>query len=177
MKRIFLFFALLASLSLHAVAWGDMADNGIECTVVMEKTTFDAKAPFPDFMLVFTNKGKTPVRLFDDFYPLKKKGPNIFIKIWSEEKGKQKDKPTAWYSPVYKIERNEASMRYITLYPEQKLEVPIKDAYLLLEYLQPLINGKRYVLEVRFRDGYGEPGVQREYVGKEPFSLEDQAPK
>ena len=34
-----------------AAAWGDMADNGIECSVVMEKTEFDARAAFPDFKL------------------------------------------------------------------------------------------------------------------------------
>ncbi|WMB14910.1 MULTISPECIES: hypothetical protein [Akkermansia] len=43
MKKIFQFLGLLASLSLHAVAWGDMADNGVECSVVMEKTRFDAR--------------------------------------------------------------------------------------------------------------------------------------
>ena len=61
---------------------GDMADNGIECSVVMEKTEFDARETFPDFKLVFTNKGEKAVRLFDDFYPLKDYGPNIFIKIF-----------------------------------------------------------------------------------------------
>ncbi len=61
---------------------GDMADNGIECSVVMEKTEFDARETFPDFKLVFTNKGEKTVRLFDDFYPLKDYGPNIFIEIF-----------------------------------------------------------------------------------------------
>ena len=49
MKKIFRYLILLASLSLHAAAWGDMADNGVECSVVMEKTEFDARAAFPDF--------------------------------------------------------------------------------------------------------------------------------
>ena len=57
-KKIFRYLILLASLSLHAAAWGDMADNGVECSVVMEKTEFDARAAFPDFKLVFTNKGE-----------------------------------------------------------------------------------------------------------------------
>ena len=35
-----------------------MADNGVECSVVMEKTRFDARETFPDFKLVFTNKGE-----------------------------------------------------------------------------------------------------------------------
>ncbi|WP_257997138.1 hypothetical protein [Akkermansia muciniphila] len=84
MKKIFQFLGLLASLSLHAVAWGDMADNGVECSVVMEKTRFDARETFPDFKLVFTNKGEKTVRLFDDFYPLKEYGPNIDIEIWGK---------------------------------------------------------------------------------------------
>ena len=67
MKKILQFLVLLASLSLHAAAWGDMADNGVECSVVMEKTEFDARAAFPDFKLVFTNKGEKTVRLFDLF--------------------------------------------------------------------------------------------------------------
>ena len=58
MKKIFRYLVLLASLSLHAAAWGDMADNGVECSVVMEKTQFDARETFPDFKLVFTNKGE-----------------------------------------------------------------------------------------------------------------------
>ena len=58
MKKIFRYLILLASLSLHAAAWGDMTDNGVECSVVMEKTRFDARETFPDFKLVFTNKGE-----------------------------------------------------------------------------------------------------------------------
>ena len=60
MKKIFRYLILLASLSLHAAAWGDMADNGVECSVVMEKTQFDARTAFPDFKLVFTNRAKRP---------------------------------------------------------------------------------------------------------------------
>ncbi len=94
MKKILQFLVLLASLSLHAAAWGDMADNGVECSVVMEKTRFDARETFPDFKLVFTNKGEKTVRLFDDFYPLKDDGPNIHIEIW--EKWEGKDMGTEW---------------------------------------------------------------------------------
>ena len=38
MKKIFRDLGMLVCLPLHAAAWGDMADNGIECSVVMEKT-------------------------------------------------------------------------------------------------------------------------------------------
>jgi len=178
MKKIFRYLGLLASLSLHAVAWGDMADNGVECSVVMEKTGFDAREAFPDFKLVFTNKGEKTVRLFDDFYPLKDDGPNIFIKIFQKQTGGKK-KEAAWYNPRYQIERVAALMRFITLKPGEKHEVLIKDAYLLMLYLKPfrrLINGENYELEVIFRDGYGDPGIWRKYVGRENFSVVDQSP-
>ena len=57
MKKIFRILGLLVSLSLHAPAWGDKANNGIECSVVMEKTSFDPRAAFPDFKLVFARSG------------------------------------------------------------------------------------------------------------------------
>ena len=111
MKKIFRYLILLANLSLHAAAWGDMADNGVECSVVMEKTRFDTRETFPDFKLVFTNKGEKTVRLFDDFYPLKDHSPNIHIEIWRKEGEKRigcigsvisdGKKPLAWYSPLY----------------------------------------------------------------------------
>lgn len=81
---------------------GDKANNGIECSVVMEKTSFDPRAAFPDFKLVFVNKGEKAVRLFDDFYPLKERGPNMIIKIWSQGNGKKGERPTAWYLPPIK---------------------------------------------------------------------------
>ena len=137
MKKIFRYLVLLASLSLHAAAWGDMADNRGECSVVMEKTRFDARETFPDFKLVFTNKGEKTVRLFDDFY----------------------------------------SIRFITLKPGEKHEVPIKEAYLLLTYFDRLRNDQNYELEVRFRDGYAYPDARRVYVGKAEFSLSRRSPK
>ena len=181
MKKIFRYLVLLASLSLHAAAWGDMADNGVECSVVMEKTRFDAREAFPDFKLVFTNKGEKTVRLFDDFYPLKEYGPNISINIFLKiGSGKKLNKPTASYGAAYKIERVGALMRFITLKPGEKHEVLIKDAFSLLVYLGPfprLFNGKEYELEVIFRDGYGDPGVRREYVGKADFKTVSRSPK
>ena len=177
MKKIFQMLGLLVILSLHAPAWGDKADNGIECSVVMEKTSFDPRAAFPDFKLVFANKGKKAVRLFDDFYPSKGKGPNISIKIWSKGNRKKEDRPLAWYLPSYQVERVVHLMNYITLKPGEKHEVPGKDAYLLLTYLQPLASGKIYELEVRFRDGHGDPGTRREYVGKKDFIVIDQTPR
>ena len=187
MKKIFRYLVLLASLSLHAAAWGDMADNGVECSVVMEKTEFDARAAFPDFKLVFTNKGEKTVRLFDDFYPLKDHSPNIHIEIWRKEGEKRigcigsvisdGKKPLAWYSPLYTVERLPFSIRFITLQPGEKHEVPIKEAYLLLTYFDRLRNGQNYELEVCFRDGYAEPGVRRVYIGKTEFHTSSRSPK
>lgn len=138
-----------------------MADNGIECSVVMEKASFDPRAAFPDFKLVFANKGEKAVRLFDDFYPLKERGPNMIIKIWSKGNGKKGKRPTAWYLPSYQMERVADLMRFITLNPGEKYEVPVKDAYLLLTCLQPLASGKytnwKYVsgtnMEIRVSGG------------------------
>ena len=103
MKKIFLFFGIVLNLSLHAIAWGDMADNGVECSVVMEKNRFDVRAAFPDFKLVFTNKGEKTVRLFDDFYPVKEDGPNIIIRVYRKE-GEKKKKIAVYYAN-YKIQR------------------------------------------------------------------------
>jgi len=184
MKRIFRYLVLLASLSLHVVAWGDMADNGVECSVVMEKTEFDARAAFPDFKLVFTNKGEKTVRLFDDFYPLKEHGPNIRIEIWKKV-GRERygyrvgkiENPIAFYVAGYLLERAADSIRFITLKPGEKHEVPIKEAYLLLTYFDRLRNGQDYELEVRFRDECAEPGVRRVYVGKAKFCTWSRSPK
>ena len=185
MKKIFRYLVLLASLSLHAAAWGDMADNGVECSVVMEKTQFDAREAFPDFKLVFTNRGEKTVRLFDDFYPLKDDGrPNIRIEIWKKAGGKRYGyrvgeikTPIACYGAGYKIERVAALMRFITLKPGEKHEVPIKEAYLLLTYFDRLRNGQNYEMEVRFRDECAEPGVRRVYVGKAAFHTSSRSPK
>ena len=95
MKKIFRYLVLLASLSLHAAAWGDMADNGVECSVVMEKTQFDAREAFPDFKLVFTNKGEKTVRLFDDFYPLKMTAALISVSKYGKKR-EGKDMGTEW---------------------------------------------------------------------------------
>lgn len=180
MKKIFLFFGILTSLSLHASAWGDMAGNGVECSVVMEKTTFDPRAAFPDFTLVFTNKGEKTVRLFDDFYPSKGNGPNLSIEIWDKKRVGIKigrhTFPIASYRPSYQAELVFNQMKYITLNPGEKHEVPIKDAYLLLRYFQRLASVKSYVMEVSFRDGYAEPGVRRTYMGKKEFFVIDQTP-
>ena len=129
MKKIFRYLGLLVCLSLHASAWGDMADNGVECSVVMDKTRFDAREAFPDFKLVFTNKGENPVRLFDDFYPLKDSGPHISIEIFRELTKGKREKAAAYY-PNYCIERGRF-LNFITLKPGEKHEVLIKDACLL----------------------------------------------
>ena len=129
------------------------------------------------FPMRFANKGEKAVRLFDDFYPFKERGPNMIIKIWSQGNGKKGKRPTAWYLPSYQMERVANLMHFITLNPGEKHEVPVKDAYLLLTCLQPLASGKIYELEVRFRDGYGDPGTRREYVGKKDFIVIDQTPR
>lgn len=181
MKRIFQFLGCLAILTFHATAWGDMADNGLECSVVMEKTRFDERETFPDFKLVFANKGKKTVRLFDDFYPIKGYGPNISISICPKtRKGGKLEIPVARYNPGYKIQRGLAPLKFIMLNPGEKHEVLIKDAYSLLRYLKPfyrLHNGEMYELEVGFHDGYGYPDTPRDYVGRIDFETVSKSPK
>lgn len=191
MNKMCLFANLLVGLFLSGVALGDQADNGIECSVVMEKTSFDARETFPSFKLVFANKGEKTVRLFDDVYPIvrlreprREEAPNIHIEIWRKENGKkfgvtilERETPIGWYGPMYRLERVGAFMRFITLKPGEKHEVPIKDAHLLLVYFEHLRNGEWYELEVRFKDGYAEPGVWREYVGRQEFKTSNQSPE
>ena len=98
-------------------------------------------------------------------------------RIWNLGNGKKGERPAAWYLPSYQMERVADLMRFITLNPGKKHEVPVKDAYLLLIYLHPLASGKIYELEVCFRDGYGDPGTRREYVGKKDFIVMDQTPR
>ena len=109
------------------------------------------------------------MRLFDDFYPLKERGPNMIIKIWSKGNGKKGKRPTAWYLPSYQMERVANLMHFITLNPGEKYEVPVKDAYLLLTCLQPLASGKIYELKY-VSDEYGDPDAWREYGGKRILS-------
>lgn len=181
MKRIFQFLGCLAILIFHAAAWGDMADNGLECSVVMEKTRFDERETFPDFKLVFANKGKETVRLFDDFYPIKGYGPNISISICPKtRKGGKLEIPVARYNPGYKIQRGLAPLKFIMLNPGEKHEVLIKDAYSLMRYLKPfyrLHNGEMYELEVGFHDGYEYPDTPRDYVGRIDFETVNKSPK
>ena len=57
------------------------------------------------------------------------------------------------------------------------MKVPIKEAYLLLTHFDRLRNRQNYELEVRFRDGYAEPGVRRVYIGKTEFHTSSRSPK
>ena len=85
--------------------------------------------------------------------------------------------PKARYGPLYLLERAADEIRFITLKPGEKHEVPIKEAYLLLTYFDRLRNGQNYEMEVRFRDECAEPGVRRVYVGKTEFHTSSRSPK
>ena len=167
MKKIFLYFGILTSLFLHAAAWGDMADNGVECTIKMEKTFFDVRDRLRDFTLVFTNKGKKSVRLYDDFYPEPTLGPRIKIELWSWQTGKKK-KLVGSYIGAYHVNKMFQHIRFITLKAGDKHEVPIKDVYLLVNFIPEtlrLSKGEIYLLEEEFVDERAEPGVRRVYKG------------
>ena len=53
---------------------GEMADNSLECSVVLEKTRFDARETFPDFKLVFANKGEKTCIFSTTFIPSRNMG-------------------------------------------------------------------------------------------------------
>lgn len=171
MNKACLFVNLLVGVLLAGAALGDQADNGLECTIKMEKTFFDVRDRLRDFTLVFTNKGKEPVRLYDGFYPDPTLGPHIMIKLWSQQTGKEK-KEVGSYLGAYHVNPMFQDIRFITLKPGEKHEVPIKDVYLLVEFLPEtlrLSKGEIYLLQVEYMDERGEPGVRRTYKGETKF--------
>lgn len=169
MKKVCLFVNLLVCLLLAGVAQADQADNGLECTIKLKANGFfDVRDRLPDFTLVFTNKGKEPVRLFDDFYPSPDVGPHIIIKLWSETAEGKKGEKVGSYLGIYHVGRNFATMHYITLKPGEKHEVPINEVFLLVDFLDDkrLSKGEIYLLEVEYMDEFGDPEVRRVYKGK-----------
>lgn len=166
-KARFLLNLLIGTL-LSGAALGDQADNGLECTIKMERSFFDVRDRLRDFTLVFTNNGKEPVRLYDDFYPEPTLGPHIKIELWSQQTGKKK-KLVGSYIGAYHVNKMFQHIRFITLKPGEKHEVPIRDVYLLVDFIPEtlrLSKGEIYLLEVEFTDERGEPGVRRTYKGK-----------
>lgn len=164
MKKRSLLFGFLTCLALHSAALAERADHGVECSIEMNGQAVDAKKPFPDFMLVFSNEGDKAVRLFDDFFPDPKQGPNIMIEVMNGE-----GKKVAFYCTGISVEHVFKRMQYITLYPEQKLEVSIENASKLIKFFKPLGRGETYTIEVTYRDGYGQPGVRMVYVARKKF--------
>ena len=120
-EKIFQILGLLASLFFHAPAWGDMADNGIECSVVMEKASFDPRAVFPDFKLVFANKGEKAVRLFDDFYPLKETRAEYDHQDMESGKRKEGKKANGMVSSL--LSNGACRESYALYYPEPRRKI------------------------------------------------------
>lgn len=169
MNKTCLFVNLLVGTLLAGAALGDQADNGLECTIKLKENFIDVRDRLPDFKLVFTNKGKEPIRIYDDFYPTPPStlGPRIKIELWSQQTGKEKKKVGS-YLGVYHVNRMFKDIHFITLKPGEKYEVPIKDVYLLVEFIPEtlrLSKGEVYLLKVEFMDERGEPGVRRTYKG------------
>ena len=98
---------------------------------------------------------------------------------WKEirESNTRKKMPLAWYETGPVKAWREDMMHFITLKPGERHEVPIKNTYLLLTYFEYLRNNNRYELEVRFKDGYSEPGICREYVGRQEFNTSSRSPE
>lgn len=87
--------------------------------------------------------------------------------VWNTVNGKKER--IAGDVARYKIGWKSINMRFVILKPGEKYEVPVNDVFLFLSYLQHLTNGKKYELEVRLRDGYGEPDTLRDYIGRKDF--------
>lgn len=168
MNKVCLFVNLLVGLLLAGTAMGDRADNGLECAIRLKANFIDVRDRLPDFTLVFTNKGKETVRLFDEFYPSPTLGPHITIELWSQKTGKKKKK-VGWYIGAYHINWMFENMHYVTLKPGETHEILIKDVYLLVDFLPEtlrLSKGEVYLLEVEYLDERGDPGTRRVYKGK-----------
>lgn len=168
MKKLFLLFVLLACLSLHPSAWGDLSDNRVEYSVVMDKTTFDAKETFPNFMLIFNNKSKKIVRLLDDFYP-DKNVPNIMVNIRTEENGEKKMR--GFFGVYASIDYAAGQVPFRYLNPGEKYEVQIKGTDVSGRFR--LENGKTYEMEVRYWDNRESP--VRVYRATTEFRVEEPA--
>lgn len=67
---------------------GEMADNSLECSVVLEKTRFDARETFPDFKLVFANKGEKTCIFSTTFIPSRNMSPISALKYGKRKTGK-----------------------------------------------------------------------------------------
>lgn len=136
----------------------------VECSVVLASEPVEAGKPFPDFALVFTNKSRKEVRLLDSFYPSKCLKPDIILEIWDGE-----GKRMAYYWARYRVERNASTMKFTVLKPGIPFQVPIRGFAKHIIYHHPLEKGKKYLMEVTYRDDYGTPGRSVGYVARKKF--------
>lgn len=136
----------------------------VECSVVLASEPVEMGKPFPDFTLVFTNKGRKEVRLLDSFYPSKCLKPDIILEIWDGE-----DIATAYYWARYRVERSVENMKFTVLKPGIPFHVSIRNFTEHIIYHHPLEKGKKYLMKVTYRDGYGTPGRSVGYVAAKEF--------
>lgn len=133
----------------------------VECSVVLASGPVAAAKPFPDFTLVFTNKSRKEVRLLDSFYPSKNLKPDIILEIWDEEA-----REMAYYWARYRVERSVENMKFAVLESGIPFQVPIRNFAEHIIYHRPLEKGKKYLMKVAYRDGYGTPGRSVGYVAR-----------
>ena len=136
----------------------------VECSVVLASEPVEAGKPFPDFTLVFTNKSRKEVRLLDSFYPSKCLKPDIILEIWDGEA-----REMAYYWARYRVERSVENTKFAVLKPGIPFQVPIRGFAKHVIYHHPLERGKKYLMKVTYRDGYGTPGRSVGYVARKEF--------
>lgn len=136
----------------------------VECSVILASEPVEAGKLFPDFTLVFTNKSRKEVRLLDSFYPANNVKPDIILEIWDGEA-----REIAYYWARYRVERSVANMKFTFLKPGIPFQVPIRGFAKQVVYHHPLEKGKKYLMKVTYRDGYGIPDRSVEYVARKEF--------
>ncbi|WP_354833143.1 hypothetical protein ABGM91_01415 [Akkermansia muciniphila] len=136
----------------------------VECSIILLSEPVEAGKLFPDFTLIFTNKSRKEVRLLDSFYPSKTLKPDIFLEIWDGEA-----REMAYYWARYRVERSVENTKFTVLKPGIPFQVTIRNFAEHIIYLHPLEKGKKYLMKVTYRDGYGTPGRSVGYVARKEF--------
>ena len=75
----------------------------------------------------------------------------------------------AYYWARYRVERSVENMKFTLLKPGIPFQVPIRGFAKHVIYHHPLERGKKYLMKVTYRDGYGTPGRSVGYVARKEF--------
>lgn len=72
------------------------------------------------------------------------------------------EKPEKWLitGRSYRVERSVENTKFAVLKPGIPFQVPIRGFAKHVIYHHPLERGKKYLMKVTYRDGYGTPAVR-----------------